>query len=217
MKKLLVLFLLTLSLSGFYVADNMHLPVVQTVADLKLKAVSPYTPVFVLARNDLSDGLGLGAIYYWKPDATDAEDMTFLNVIGSSVSATGRWMRLIVRTQQLPGGILVSNSGKKEYFTSIVTSAQGKATINLTADGTATGTALFSTIYSNRCEMVGPMPTSINNAILEYTESVSSDKKQTTHQFYKGNSTAVGALGLSVVSFTAAPASVSANCTIAGF
>ncbi|GAB4001456.1 hypothetical protein GCM10028807_57640 [Spirosoma daeguense] len=220
MKKLLFIgfgFCVALLVAGKnYFVDNMHLQVVTTMSGLKEKPISPNTPVFVLGKSSITDGFG--AIYTYDSLCTDAEDMVNLNAIKSSVTSAGCWRRLNVKTQSLPGGMLFTNGGKKEYFTTRVTDSNGEATINLTTDNTSTGTALFTTIYTNSCVMTTGV-TSTSEVVTFYPKSVSADKKVTVHKGFKNNPTTVSLLGLvnlAIAPLTTPPSGLTLNCKTEG-
>jgi hypothetical protein len=192
--------------------DNKHLQVVDTIADLRLKAVAANAVVLVVGK--LTVGDGMGAFYLFDADSTEAEDMTFLNVLTSSVSTTGRWKRLNVKTQTLPHGILTMNGGVKTFYASGVTNSSSEFTVNLTMDGTATGMAIFSQILDNSAKAY-PTIASTNDAVNSVVKSEAA--KITTYLFTRGNNIVLGALGtLGANTFIAAPAGTKVRATIVG-
>lgn len=164
----------------------------ELMADLVAAPVSPGATAFFAGRAVVGDGLG--GLYRWDAASTATVDTRFLNVIQSSTTATGRWVRVFQRARSLPHGILVMNGGVKTFFASGVTAADGSAALNLTMDNTPTGEAIFSDIWSNtsRARTVSATP---GNAVQSFLMEESANFKTTKHGFYKANIATI-ALGL---------------------
>lgn len=185
---------------------------VPTTADLKLQPVD--SDVLVLTVCDSVVGDDRGGLYRWDPTSTAAEDLTFLNVVASSVSATGRWLRFAQRVRQLPHGVLTNLWGVKTFIGSGVISASSECVFNLTMDNTAGGEAIFSEIWENRAysKTTASAPA---GAIMWYPKAVAANLKSATHGFYKANVVTM-ALGLLYSPFMAADAGSAVGITVTG-
>lgn len=153
---------------------------VNLLADLKTQPVAADTPIFVTGINTLRDGKG--GFYIWDAASTTAEDTVYYNTVQSSVTSTGRWVRVFQRTITLPHGILNINGGVKTFYATANTVSGGTAKINLTLDNTTTGPSIFNEIWFNDSQAKTPATTAIEG-VKSYI--MSEDLKQTTHGFYK--------------------------------
>lgn len=192
--------------------------VAPNLAALKASTGKPDTLTILMYRATASDGLG--GTYYWDAASTEAEDATYLNVVAPA-TGPGRWKRIIARVTVLPQGVLVSNGGVKTlYATATVVGAAGQATINLTTDNTATGSALFSEIWENTSMVKPPLVAATvedNITCICQTEAL----KATTHVAVRGSKTTLPAvatalLGLVITSQRYAPAGTVLRITVTG-
>jgi len=164
---------------------------VMTVADLKMQPVSTDTILLLVGKEHLADGLG--GFYRWDVSSTLDEDMAFLNVIKSSVSSTGRWVRIFQRVRQFSHGVLVSVGGVKTFYVlGKATDANGLVTAYLTDDGTPTGNALFSSVWTAQGQAIANAG-SANDLVVGGQKSLSSDMKTLVYQFARGGSVTLGA------------------------
>lgn len=154
----------------------------RVLSDLRDAPVSVGAQAFVSGKSTPSDGLG--GLYRWDPAATAAEDTVFLNTVKSNNQATGRWVRLFQRAQQLPHGVLVNTGGVKAFYATGTTAADGTASVSLTMDGTATGEPIFSQIWSNMARARTTSQTAAN-AVQSFI--MAEDLKSTKHGFCKAN------------------------------
>jgi hypothetical protein len=225
MKKLLTLLLLIPALcqgqklalvdsSFLQKALAIKIDVVGTIADLKAKPVTN-ADIVVLVQGKATATDGNGAFYKWMALSTDAEDMTFLNVVTSTLTGTGRWVRLNVKNIQLPQGVLSMNNGVKTLYVSGATSSSSTTTTYLTYDGTPTGTPIFSSIFYNAAQATVNV-VNLVDAVSSCVKSVSTDKKVTVHQFWKGNNTVISLLGTLAQSFANAPTGTPVQIKVEG-
>lgn len=165
--------------------------IVNTLADLK--ALQPATNQIVLMVGKTLVGDNLGGFYRWDSSASGSDD-TYVNIVVSNVASNGRWVRVFQKARSVGGGILVNNGGIKTFYISGTTGSNGKITLNLTDDNTATGNALFSEIWSilpnPQTNAAGPA-----DAVQSYRESMAANLKTTTYGFYKANAVTI-TLGL---------------------
>lgn len=185
--------------------------IVNTVADLRL--LNPATNQIALMVGKTLVGDGLGGFYRWDSTATGAED-TYMNFIISTVNSNGRWVRVFQKARAVGGGILVNNGGVKSFYISATTGSTGEVTLNLTMDNTATGTAIFSEIWS-----IVPNPQTSaatpSDAVQSYRKSLSADLKTTTYGFYKANAVTI-TLGLFLTPVTSIGAGTNIQFRIDG-
>lgn len=175
-----------------------------TISQLRTAQVSDGQLVLVLGAATYGDGLG--GFYRWVAGSSATEDANpYFNVITSSVAgANGRWIRTFQRVRILGGGnILVTNGGFKTLFCSGVTDANGRIALNLTEDGTATGTPLFATIMMTSGEGIA-VQTDPNNVLIGGRYAITSDMRTLTYQFARGNSSTLSLLGITVLGMRAA-------------
>ena len=169
------------------------LNIVKTAAELKSIQPSPDMNVLMVGSQSLGDGLG--GFYRWDPTSSATEDSTYMNVVTSDMTTSGRWVRIFQKAKSVTGGgILVSNGGIKTFFVSGSTDSNGKITLNLTDDNTATGNALFKEIWS----ITANPNTNANGpatAVQSYRENLAANLKTATFGFYKANAVTV-TLGL---------------------
>lgn len=187
-------------------ADNLkHIVSVDTLADLKtIKGTNNI--VINIGKNTMGDGLG--ALYFWDAANVEAEDTIYNNIVKATGVTTGRWKKVFQRMQNLPHGVLVINSGKKEFFCSTTVNASSEATINLTMDNTVNGTPIFTEIWFDDSKATVNTTTS-NDAVTSFKKSLSVNLKQLTHGFFRGNSTLLNlsiiTTGLTVGGFRSVP------------
>lgn len=182
----------------------------QLIADLKASPVAAGAQAFVSGKTAPSDGLG--GLYRWDPTSTAAEDMTFLNAVVSDQSATGRWVRVFQRVQQLPHGILVNTGGMKAFYAKGVTAADGTASIRLTLDNNDSGAPIFQEILSN-VATARTTAQSAGDAVQAFR--MAEDLKSTKHGFSKANAVTM-TLGLLLMPVAMVGAGVNVNFKIEG-
>ncbi|QKZ15185.1 discoidin domain-containing protein [Spirosoma sp. KUDC1026] len=188
--------------------------VVGTIADLKAKPLTNQN-IVVLVQGKTTATDGQGAFYRWMPLSTDAEDMTFLNVVISSLATTGRWVRLNVRNLQLPHGVLAMSGGLKTFYASGLTNVSSEFVVNLTYEGTATGTPIFSQILENTTVATPTTYASTNDIVTG--APISETAKTTTYHYIKGNNIILSALGtIGANTFINAPTGTKVRATITG-
>ena len=176
------------------------------------------TPVrFLVAKNAVGDNLG--GFYRWDATSTASEDTQYLNVVASSLTSTGRWVRVFQKAKTYAQGVLVNNGGIRTLYAPAVTDSNGQVAINLTDDNTLTGNNLFSEIWQ-----VTPQqnPTvALANAPIMGSAQASGDLKKVTCIFHQNNSTTLGATLLAIAGtvikgLTPVPANVSVLVKIEG-
>lgn len=176
-------------------ANSIATITVNTIAELKTAPVYANTIMLVVGKAAVGDNLG--GFYRWDSTSTAAEDLTFLNTIASTAiqGSTGRWVRIFQRARQYPGGVLVNTGGVKTFYAlGLSTAADGTVTSYLTDDGTATGNALFSTVWTTTGQATSMgTGTNANDIVIGGQKSLSSDNKTLVYQFARGNSTVLGA------------------------
>lgn len=190
----------------------------ETIADLKAAPVAEGQVVLLVGGMSLGDGRG--GFYRWSAASTTAEEMTFLNVVLSDRSTSGRWLRIFQRARKLAHGVLVNNGGVRTFYADGVTDANGQATVNLTEENTPGGTALFAEIWSSSGEAKSSGPTA-NDSIIGSRKVVANDLKTITYQFNRGATTTLassltGILGLLVPGLRAAPPGTAVTIRIDG-
>lgn len=188
---------------------------IDLVAGLKATPVSTM-PTIALVVGGAAIGDGLGGFYRWTWDATDAEDTRFFNVVASAVSATGRWIRVFQRVRPLAGGYLVSNGGFKQFFVGATLNSSGQVAVNLTMDGTTTGTPIFTEVWTTQGDGSAAGSTA-NDSVIGTRKSLTADLKVLTYQFVRGsNTTLSGILGLVIPGLQGAPAGTSVVVQVSG-
>ncbi|GKS91235.1 hypothetical protein [Acidovorax sp. SUPP2539] len=185
---------------------------VPTTADLRLQPVD--ADVLVLTVCDTVLGDDKGGLYRWDPTSTAAEDTAFLNVVASSYTATGRWLRFAQRVRQLPQGVLTNLWGVKTLIASGVVSSSSDCAFNLTLDNTATGEAIFTEVWDNRAYSKGTASAPAG-AVMSYPKALTSNLKTVTHGFYKANIVTI-TLSLVYSPFMAADTGSAVGLTITG-
>lgn len=163
---------------------------VMTIADLKTQPVSEDTIVLLVSNSTLGDGLG--GFYRWDSTSSADEDTTFYNVVKSSTTSSGRWVRIFQRVRQFPHGVLVSVGGVKTFYAlGKTTDVNGLVTAYLTDDGTATGNSLFTTVWTAQGQAIAQAATA-NDLVIGGQKSLSSDMKTLIFQFARGGSVTLG-------------------------
>lgn len=172
-----------------------------TLADLKLTPGTTENVIITLGQNTKGDGLG--ALYYWDSTSTDAEESVYWSTVIATGVTTGRWKKVFNRIINLPHGLLLINSGVKEFFCSSTTGSDGTCSINLTFDNTTNGTAIFNRILFDDSK-ANVDTTTVNDMVNSCRKSLSANLKQLVHIFGRGNNTAVTLLGVNVLGIRAA-------------
>lgn len=188
---------------------------VELIAGLKSMPVSAM-PTIALVVGATSTSDGLGGFYRWTAGDTSTEDTRFYNVVASTVAgANGRWIRIFQRLRTMSGGYLVSNGGFKEFFFPGTLDANGRITVYLTMDGTATGAAMFTEVWTTQGDGAAA-GTGANDSIIGSKRSLSSDLKTLVYQFVRGSSVTVSLLGLVVPGLTQAPSGTAVVVRVSG-
>lgn len=194
---------------GGDMATSVGTLTLDTINDLREAYTAEGQLVLVLGVATYGDGLG--GFYRWVGSSNAVEDTAFYNVIASNVTTPGRWIRVFQRVRQIGGNTLVSNGSFKMLFAPGVADSNGRVTVYLTDDGTATGNALFTTIMQTTGEGTAAV-SDPNNVLIGARYSMSSDLKTLVYQFARGNSTVLSVLGTNVIGMrsaaTGAPVSV---------
>ena len=152
--------------------------------------------VFLIGKTTMGDNLG--GFYRWDASATDADDTQFMNYLTSNLSSTGRWVRVFQKARLTTGGAtLVNSGGVRTLFIAATTNSSGEITVNMTEEGTSTGTAIFTEIWSitatANINATGPA-----DAVQSYRKSLAGNLKTATYGFYKANAVTI-TLGLLLV------------------
>lgn len=192
----------------------------ELVTDLKNVPV-PSSPdvkvVFLIGKASLGDNRG--GFYRWDPAATGSDDAQFMNVIGSNMTGTGRWVRIFQRAIAYTQGYLVNAGGIKTFWAPGTTDSTGKVTIYITDDNTATGNALFTEVWQINPQR-NPASTSTSAPIIG-DAVLSSDLKTLTVTFSKSASTTLagtllGIAGSVIPGLTAAPSGLAVQIKVEG-
>lgn len=191
-----------------------------TLAELRTMAVRDGRVVVVADKATAFDNTG--GFYRWNPSSTSAEDTKYLNVIASSVSGTGRWIRMFQRAVDMTatGGTMLTLAGNyKEYNVSGTTNSSGQIVWNLTDDGTATGNALFTSIKIIQVTVDQDQPNP-EDAVATRRISLSTNLKVLTYGFSKPKvnpvTTALALAGVSIVPTQSVVTGVPATLIIKG-
>lgn len=215
MRNLLFFFLGLLSLNvNAQSVRNRSIMVVYSINDLKSKPVTDSTIYYLVGKTAKGDNLG--ATFTWNSTSTATEDLTYLNVIAHNTGGTGRFERVNIKTIQLPHGVLTMNSGKKEFFTTNTINASSETLTYLTYENTATGTPIFTDLWSAMATPVINAATA-NDVITSCIKVISSDLKQITFKFAKGNTSVISLLGVNVISLTNATTGTSIKYKFEGY
>ena len=187
--------------------------IVNVMADLKAMTPAANQNILLIGKTTVGDGLG--GFYRWDASSTADEDLTYLNVIMSTVTSSGRWLRIFQKVRMTAGGAkLVMNGGVKTLFVTGTTDANGQIVVPLTEDGTAGGTALFNTIDSivvtPQTDAVGPA-----DAVQSYRKNLAANNKTATYGFYKANALTL-TLGLVYSPFASIGAGTIVKFTVQG-
>jgi hypothetical protein len=173
---------------------------INLISDLQTTRVTHNQVVLVVGKTTMGDGLG--GFYRWDANSTAAVESVFMNVVASSVTTKGRWLRIFQRARSLAQGVLVNNGGVKTLYATGTTDANGRITINLTEENTAAGTALFTDVWLTTGEATNGAATP-NDVATGSRVSLSTDKKVLVYQFSRGNSSVVSLLGVNVLGMRA--------------
>jgi len=176
------------------------------LSDLRLQPVDLNVAILMVGMNSMDDNLG--GFYRWDATSAVAEDQ-FLNSVVSSMSETGRWVRVFQRVRQLPHGILCYNGGIKTFYGAGTVNGSSESSVYLTMDGTAGGTAIFSNVLATNCEATANI-SNANDVITACRKSLSVDLKTLTYYFSRGNTqtlagTLVAIAGTVITALRAAP------------
>lgn len=177
-----------------------------TVNDLKAAPTQDAQLVLVLGVTAYGDGGG--GFYRFDKTSTASNDTTYYNVV-QPTAGSGRWVRVFQRVRPIGAGgnIIVANGSFKMIYAPGTTDANGRVTVYLTDDGTATGNAIFSTIMQTAGEGTANV-TDPNNMLIGARYSLSADRKTLVYQFARGNSSVISLLGATILGMrTAAPGS----------
>lgn len=177
-----------------------------TVNDLKAAPTQDAQLVLVLGVTAYGDGGG--GFYRFDKTSTAANDTSYYNVVAPT-AGSGRWVRVFQRVRPIGAGgnIIVANGSFKMIYAPGTTDANGRVTVYLTDDGTATGNAIFSTIMQTAGEGAANV-TDPNNMLIGARYSLSADRKTLVYQFARGNSSVISLLGATILGMrTAAPGS----------
>lgn len=189
------------------------LNIVNTLTDLRTYPPSTNATVLLIGKATVGDGLG--GFYRWDSSSVAIEDSTYLNTIVSSVpDITGRWVRVFQKVKVYPHGLMVTNGGVMTFYAGSTTNASGQSVINLTEDNTLSGVPLFSAVWQVNGQADASASTS--NDVITGNGKVSADLKTATFTFSRGNSSAVGVLGLTVLGLRSAPASTPVRLSVTG-
>lgn len=193
--------------------------VVSVINVAELKAQPGNTDNVVLTTGTITKGDLGSALYYFDPlDTTTADDTVNYNTVVPT-SGIGRWKKVITRTMVLPHGTLYMNAGKRDFFCNSVTAADGTCLINLTMDNTTNGTPIFTEVLFDDSKANINL-VNINDAIGSCRKLLSANKKQLTHVFYTGNTSALNvaviASGVTTSAFKPAPTGTSVIFAVTG-
>ena len=166
------------------------------IADLQTAPVMHNQVVLVTGKLTMTDGLG--GFYRWDAASTLDAELVFMNVVPSTVSPTGRWLRIFQRARNLQQGVLVNNGGVRTLYALGVTDGNGRFTINMTEDNTPGGVAIFTEVWQTDGEATANAPTA-NDVVIGSRFSLSTDKKVLVYQFSRGNMTTLGTTLLNIV------------------
>lgn len=177
-----------------------HVISVPLITDLKAQPGN--TENIVMTVGQAVKGDALGALYWFdSSDSSTAEDNINWNTVVPN-NNIGRWKKVITRAIILPHGNLFMYAGKREFFCNSVTAADGTSMINLTMDNTTNGTAIFSEVYFD--SSIASVDTlTANDAVSSCRKTLSANKKQLTHLFYRGNAVTLN-LGIITAGLTTA-------------
>lgn len=168
--------------------------------------------IFLTGKTTLTDGLG--GFYRWDSSSSASEDTTFMNVIISNVTSSGRWVRTFQKAKSYPQGVLVINGGVKTFYVSGTTDSNGEVTINLTDDNTSTGNALFTEIWFTDSRST-TSASSLANSIQSYTKSIAVNLKTASFGFFKANALTI-TLGLVYSPLTSAGSGITTQFKVEG-
>lgn len=129
------------------------------------------------------DNTGVSGTLATKTNVQDA--LTDINASGTATQLYDHWNGTTQYTQ----------SGVRQFTNTGSTDGNGRITFNVTADGTAGGTALFTSVFAISITG-GPSAFNAVNAPSFYVESVSADRKQVVIRGVKG--TTLLALGTTI-------------------
>lgn len=170
-------------------AQNKHLVTAANITELKLKPVDTEVVYLVVGKTTIGDNQG--GLYYYDAAASDTEDLTYSNIIQSSLTGTGRFKKVNIRNIQLSHGLLKIDGGVKTFIANANTNASGEVTINLTYDNTTNGEALFGA--QPWLVLCGTQPnnTNGNDVVFGQIKSYANSYKQGVFAFSRGGSTSL--------------------------
>lgn len=174
----------------------VHIIGVPTLSVLKNMVGDGDNIVIIQGKDVIRDGGG--RLYSWDATSTAAEDSTNWNVVQCTGVPTGRWLAIFTKVFNLPHGTLFIKDGKKEFYTNnTVVSANSDCLINLTLDNTTDGVAIFSSVLFDDSKAIVDTSTP-SDAVSSCRKVLSTNLKQLTHLFFRGNSTTLGATILNI-------------------
>lgn len=185
---------------------------VDLITNLKTMRTFEGTVILLVGAVTLTDGLG--GLYRWSGSETSAEDTKYWNFIGSNVTSAGRWVRINQRVRVSGAGNLVTNGGFKQFFIGGTTASDGTVTVYLTSDGTATGPAIFTEVWTTTSD-VNLSVTSANDSPIGSRLSLSADLKTLKYQFVRG-ATTTALLNLAIPGLRSAAAGTPVVIQVAG-
>jgi hypothetical protein len=191
--------------------------VLDTVVQLKSARVSDGTIVLVTGAATMNDGRG--GFYRWDPAASGADDTATYNVIVSSRSASGRWVRIFQRVRVLTSGAkLLTNGGAKTLIIDGTTDANGEVTVSLVDNDSS---AIFASVWMTQGEARPAATESANDVMFGSRKSLTPDLKTLVFRFSRGSSTTLGGsllaiLGLIIPGLRAVPAGTPVTIRVDG-
>lgn len=202
---------------GSTVANTSAVTAADLLTNLRAMPIADNQRIFMVGKSAMGDNLG--GFYRWDSSSTAAEDLTFMNVVISNLSATGRWVRIFQKAKTYAQGILVNNAGVKTMYLPGTTDSSGNVTVNLTDDNTATGNPLFTEVWITAG--MASVAAATANDVLTGSGKVSADLKTMTYSFARGNSTTLGSTllalaGLIIPGLRAANAGVAVQLKVEG-
>lgn len=209
MKNIIIAFLLTLSVST-YAQNTGYLRTFSTVTQLQGQK-GAYEQEFVYLYGSSNTTDYRGGIYMWNAGSTATQDLTYMSVIAVTNINTGRWVKVNQNTVPYAQGTLFRVGMLKIFAATGVTDSNGEFSINLTAENTSNGTALFTSIIAN-IPGARVNASTANDVVTGSVKVLAGDLKTCSYRFVKGGT--IGILG--VASLYAAPASTPVSVLIVG-
>lgn len=194
-------------------ADLNTLTTALSLTELKAIPPAPGMIVLLLGKNAVYDNQG--GFYRWDPANSQAEDAAYMRVFPSTVAgAVGNWVRVFQSAIKYPQGTMVTVGGVKTFYGQSVTVADGTAQIYLTADNTATGTALFGEIWDARGD-ARVDAVNILAAVQSAHKSLTTDLKTLARFFFRANPITLAVSGV-VAPVVAIPVNTTVTFVVVG-